>query len=329
MCDGGAARMTAPPYAPVVGQPPRVSVVTIFLDAAPFLRAAIESVVGQTMPCWELMLVDDGSSDGSSLIAQEYAARDPGRIRYLTHPGRRNSGMSASRNLGVRHAVGSLIAFLDADDVWMSDKLERLLPVVEAQPDAAVVAGPTRMWHGWTGRPDDGSRDRIRSVTAPADVLYQPPELLRRYLDHTALTPATCSALIRRTAFDHLGGFDERFRGLYEDQAFFLKVYAVLPVYVTSCCTDLYRQHVGSHSALAARAGRYSDAAPTRALADLSLWLALFLARRRLADAVVWIRLARLMMNIARHLGMTWLNRVAKGALAWWHRARVVGKAQG
>src|SRR5688572_12435956 len=102
---------------------PLVSIIIIFLNAADFLREAIESVLTQTYENWELLLVDDGSSDGSTAIASGYVTQYPEKLRSLEHPNHDNFGMSASRNLGIRHAKGQYIAFLDADDVWMSDKL--------------------------------------------------------------------------------------------------------------------------------------------------------------------------------------------------------------
>src|SRR5713226_10047705 len=93
-----------------------VSVIMIFLDEEKFIREAIESVFPQTYDNWELLLVDDGSTAGSTDIARRYAEQHPGKVRYLDHEGHRNRGMSASRNLGIRHARGDYIAFLDADD---------------------------------------------------------------------------------------------------------------------------------------------------------------------------------------------------------------------
>src|SRR3989442_388097 len=102
----------------------RVSVVIPFLNAEKFIQETIESVFAQTYPDWELLLVDDGSTDGSKTIAQHYAARFPDKVRYLTHNNHQNKGRSASRNLGFEHARGELIAFLDSDDVWLPRKLE-------------------------------------------------------------------------------------------------------------------------------------------------------------------------------------------------------------
>src|SRR3954451_25115181 len=83
--------------------PPRVSVVTPFLNAERFLAEAVDSVLAQTYTDWELLLVDDGSSDGSTEVARNYVGLNPARVRYLEHPGHMNRGTSASRNLGIRH----------------------------------------------------------------------------------------------------------------------------------------------------------------------------------------------------------------------------------
>ena len=92
---------------------PLVSVVMPFLDGIHFLPEAIDSVVTQTYPEWELLLVDDGSTDGSSALARDYARGRPDRIRYLEHAGHANRGKSTSRNLGIAQARGELLAFLD------------------------------------------------------------------------------------------------------------------------------------------------------------------------------------------------------------------------
>src|SRR5438128_12540181 len=97
---------------------PLVSAIIIFLNAEQFIQEAIESVFAQTYDNWELLLVDDGSTDGSTAIARSYLERHPRRVRYLEHSEHANRGMSASRNIGSRYARGEYIAFLDADDVW-------------------------------------------------------------------------------------------------------------------------------------------------------------------------------------------------------------------
>ncbi|HUG86498.1 MAG TPA: glycosyltransferase, partial [Euzebya sp.] len=96
---------------------PLVSVVVPFYNDGQFLEDAIDSVRAQAFEEWELLLVDDGSTDGSTRVARRAAADHSGRIRYLDHPGHANRGAPASRNRGIAMARGSYVAFLDADDV--------------------------------------------------------------------------------------------------------------------------------------------------------------------------------------------------------------------
>src|SRR5689334_12542250 len=133
---------------------PTVSVVMIFLNAEKFIREAIESIIAQEYRDWELMLVDDGSGDGSTLIARRYAEDHPGRIQYIDHEEHANRGMSASRNAGIRRSRGRYIAFLDADDVWLPQKLRRQVEILESHPDAVMVYGASRYWHSWSETPE-------------------------------------------------------------------------------------------------------------------------------------------------------------------------------
>ncbi len=112
-----------------------MSCVMIFLDGARFIDEAIRSVVAQGADvAWELVLVDDGSTDASTAIARRWAAADPARIRYVEHAGHANRGMSASRNAGVAAARGEHIGFLDCDDVWLPSALSHGLRVLPLTP---------------------------------------------------------------------------------------------------------------------------------------------------------------------------------------------------
>lgn len=229
---------------------PAVSVVVIFLDAARFLQEAIDSVLAQTWRDFELVLVDDGSSDGSGAIADAAAAADP-RVKVVRHPGGENRGMSASRNLGVAASSGELVAFLDADDVWLPSKLEEQVALMRAHPQVGMLYGRTLWWYGWTGRPEDEARDHVHEPLVPLDREIEPPTLFPSFLEDGRVPPYTCSVIVRREAFDRLGGFEERFRGLYEDQVFFAKVFLSERVYVADRCWDRYRQHDESACAVA------------------------------------------------------------------------------
>ena len=112
-----------------------------------YLREAIESVFAQrTAARWELLLVDDGSTDGSYEIACEFGRRWPEQVRVLTHGRRRNRGISASRNLALREARAPITAFLDSDDVWLEDRLESQLPILRENEQVAMVYAQAERW---------------------------------------------------------------------------------------------------------------------------------------------------------------------------------------
>ncbi|PZV27799.1 MAG: glycosyl transferase family 2 [Snowella sp.] len=239
-----------------INRNPLVSCIMIFFNAKKefFFEEAIESVFAQTYDNWELLLVDDGSTDSSTAIAKQYAQQYSDKVSYLEHEGHKNRGMSATRNLGIRHAKGAYIAFLDADDVWLRENLERQVTILSSQPDAGMVYGNTQYWYSWTGNPEDNQKefcDEVAEMTRQPNTLFRPPKLLILFLKNGDAIPCTCSLMIRRKLIEEINGFEESFRGLYEDQAFYAKVYLKAPVFVASECWSKYRQHPNSCCALA------------------------------------------------------------------------------
>jgi len=268
---------------------PLVSTILIFLNAAPFIEEAIQSVFAQRYDGWELLLVDDGSTDGSIAIAQRYAAQHPGNVRYLEHENHRNRGMSASRNLGINHAQGTYIAFLDADDVWLPHKLEEQVAILESQPEAAMIYGRTQIWHSWTGKPRDRDRDFFYALGVPADTLIRPPTLFLLLLENKAQTPTTCNMVVRRTVFEEIGGFEESFRGMYEDQAFCTKIFLKAPVFVADAYWARYRQHAESCGAVAGESVAYHAGR-----LPLLTWMETYLAGEGIdSDSEAWQALQR------------------------------------
>lgn len=279
---------------------PRVSAIVIFLDEERFLEEAIASVRAQSLRNWELLLVDDGSSDRSPEIARRHADADPAHVRYLHHPGRVNRGMSASRNLGLAESRGEFVAFLDADDVWLPARLERGVSLLEANPRAAMAYGRTLYWRNWA---HGAGKDWLQPHGFRAETTIDPPELLRMYLEGRAALPCMGSLTIRRQAAVDSGGFVDEFAGLYEDQAFLARFCLDHAVYVSDEQWDLYRQHPDSACATAAR----SEAAE-RARSRYHDWLAALLEARGLRETPLGAAAAR-----ARRSGNPrWTGRLRK-----------------
>ena len=236
--------------------PPRVSVICIFLNEERFLVEAVESVLAQDFADFELLLADDGSSDLSTEIARGYAAQD-GRVRYLEHEGHANRGMSATRNLGLAHAWGEYVGFIDADDRWRPGKLREQVAVLDARPEVGIVCGTVNYWSSW-----EGGEDRLVPTGRPSDGVSAPPATtLALYPFGAAGAPCPSDVLVRRSVIDAVGGFEEQFTGplqMYEDQAFFAKAYLATKVFFSSRTWLDYRLHAASCVAEVKRAGGYA-----------------------------------------------------------------------
>lgn len=241
---------------------PLVSSIIIFLNGEQFIEEAIASIFAQTYENWELLLVDDGSSDGSTAIAQKCARQHPNKVRYLEHEGHQNRGMSASRNLGIRHAKGDYIGFLDADDLWLSHKLEQQLESFNRYPEAAMVYGRTQIWYSWAGETSGKEQDHFYELGVRPNSLIQPPILFKQLLQNKYQTPTTCNALTRREVFEQVGQFEEAFRSMYEDQVFFSKVTLHKSIYVSKACWAKYRQHLQSCSVKSEKQNYYAARKP-------------------------------------------------------------------
>ena len=103
---------------------PEISIITPAYNAENYLCETIESVQKQSFEDWELIIVDDCSTDNTSVVANDYAKKDS-RIKVIKAP--KNGGVAAARNIGLENATGDYIAFVDSDDLWKADKLEKQL----------------------------------------------------------------------------------------------------------------------------------------------------------------------------------------------------------
>lgn len=264
-----------------------ISVTIPVFDGEAFLAEAIESVLAQTHTHWELLLVDDGSTDRSTAIARQYAADCPDKIFYLEHPGHANRGLTASRNFGVRHARGQFLAFLDADDVWLPHKLQQQLSLMHQFPEAGMVYGRSEYWFDWDRNNATAERNYIPEL-APGDRLYRPTTLLTSTHPFGACgSPCPSSFFLRRSAFDAVGGFEEYFglltSQLLEDCAFLAKIYLAMPVYVADACWDRYRRHDRAMWQVM-RSNHQEEAARK----DYFVWLRSYLRRHNVSDRNLW-----------------------------------------
>jgi glycosyltransferase involved in cell wall biosynthesis len=253
---------------------PRVSVITIFYNAAEFLGEAVASVLAQEYRDFELLLVNDGSTDTGGTIAQAFAEREPRRIRYLCHPGGENRGMSATRNLGIGHAQGELIAFIDADDRWRSNKLAEQTAIFDRFPEVDASCGTVNYWRGWAG----GEDELVPTGHVRNRPIGPPEAILALYPLGKAAAPCPSDLMVRRATTLALGGFEESFTGalqMYEDQAFLAKLYLGGTVFFDDRCWLDYRRHDASCVATVSREGRYDEVRH-----HFLEWLAAYLAQR-------------------------------------------------
>jgi glycosyltransferase involved in cell wall biosynthesis len=169
---------------------PLISVVIPVYNGEKTINETINSVLSQTFQDFELVIINDGSQDSTLEILSNI--QDP-RLKVFSYP---NAGLAASRNRGTSHAVGEYISFIDADDLWTSDKLEAQLKALQDNPEAAVA-------YSWTNYIDESSQFLRPGgyLTANGDVLAK--LLVVDFLENGS------NPLIRRQALIEVGGFDE------------------------------------------------------------------------------------------------------------------------
>ena len=196
--------------------PGLVSIITPSYNTAPFIGETIRSVLAQTYPQWELLIVDDCSTDQTDEAVGAFS--DP-RIRYFKNP--RNSGAAVSRNRALREARGEGIAFLDSDDVWYPEKLEKQVAFLESHPDIPLC-------HTLCNVIDRNSK--VVGVRQPLETIPKTGWIFERLLDHCWITIST--VMVRRDLFSEIGRFNEGepYGKLGEDHEFFLRVAKKHPI---------------------------------------------------------------------------------------------------
>ncbi|HEX7024733.1 MAG TPA: glycosyltransferase family A protein, partial [Gemmatimonadales bacterium] len=188
------------------GNPERVSCIVPVYNGSRFLLQALRSIAAQTWPHTEVIVIDDGSTDATPSLAE---AAGPG-VRWIRQE---NQGPASARNTGLGHATGSFVAFLDADDLWVPDKLERQLARFRERPELMICLAGMRNVRGT----DADSDDPLLDPSAWPAISFSP-----------------CTMLARRSGFDLVGPFNPDLRH-GEDTEWFVRMmmrkipYEVMP----------------------------------------------------------------------------------------------------
>ncbi len=207
--------------------PPAVTVIMPVYDRERFVHEAITSVLAQTFDDFELIVVDDGSTDGTAAVV---AAVDDPRLRYMVQPHR---GVAAAMNTGLRAARGGYVARLDSDDVWLPDLLATQVAVLEARPEIDVVYARGQ------GMEADGTPTTHVWGFGPR----WPGDALRSQL-HGDFT-CNITTVARRTCLERAGGFDESLTA-HEDWDLWLRVARHSSFAFTDRVLTRFRWHDGN-----------------------------------------------------------------------------------
>ena len=180
---------------------PLVSIITPAYNAEKYIGEAIESVFAQTYDNWELIIIDDGSTDGTKDIAEKYVILDK-RIKYYYQE---NQRMASARNKGINNSSGEYIAFLDADNIFSSDKLDIQVKFLEENPWCGLVYGKILHFYG-----EDKNRfykNKIEDKDASGDIFLL---LLKNNFINVL------SVLVRKEFFDKYGAFQQDWKACDE-----------------------------------------------------------------------------------------------------------------
>ncbi|MBW4452188.1 MAG: glycosyltransferase [Nostoc indistinguendum CM1-VF10] len=184
---------------------PTVSVIMPAYNASKYLHETITSVLSQTFDNFELLIVDDGSTDNSAEIAHKYGNEDS-RIKIFCQE---NKGVSVARNTGISLSSGKFIAFIDADDQWLPDKLACHINHLNMDENLGISFGKVEFINDDSNGTGKFSNSILNNLT-PLDFYYENP----------IITPS--NAVLRRDVLEQIGGFDKNLKGT-EDAELFLR----------------------------------------------------------------------------------------------------------
>lgn len=208
-----------------------ISVVIPAYNAVDTIVDALNSVVEQTSPVSEIIVVDDASTDNTVQAIEHWTAMHPGRVQLIRQA--KNTGPAGARNRGVHAASGTWIAFLDGDDAWLPDRIAHQSAVLEAHPDVALLCGTTV------------SNTLEKTIQEALDVSRVKPLEIADLVSHNPI--ATSTVLAKRDALLKAGLFDEQFRGP-EDYDLWLRMVVRFHCVLMEAPLAVYRVTPGSLS---------------------------------------------------------------------------------
>lgn len=239
-----------------------VSVIIPVYNAAPFLQCAVDSALLQPQ-VKEVVLVDDGSTDGSYAVAQRLQESHPDRVKLFAHPGRANRGPGATRNLGLEKACCPFVAFLDADDWYLPGYFQFDREAFDRDPNLGMVRHP--LGNGWN--PDDPEQQWFIDYTGKTkaharfhtrvDNLDSQDYFNQLYPMGQISSGIADTLTIRRSLIDKIGRFPER--DWAEDTTFHLKLAAVGTVAFANMDQPLAIRRIHADNLSRHKAGKLDD----------------------------------------------------------------------
>lgn len=199
---------------------PNISIIVPLYNKSTYISRALESILLQTYQNYEILVINDGSTDGGENIVKSYIIENPGKITLINQ---KNQGVSVARNTGIKHAQGELIAFLDADDEWDSEFLETIISLKEKYPCAGIYA--TAYY-----QQDEVSRKRILIQHKFSNKSSR--TILSSYFKAISLGPhpiMTSGVVVPRKILNKIGGF-ENGMPLGEDLLLWAKIALYYPI---------------------------------------------------------------------------------------------------
>lgn len=208
---------------------PLVSIIIPSYNSSKFLSETIDSVIAQSYGNWELIIVDDGSTDDTSHLVKRYL--NDVRIKYLYQE---NSGVSAARNYGYQNSKGDFVAFLDSDDVWLPESIEKKYTYLHEHADCGIVFGKMQII-------DQDSKLRKEILDA------REGHILKELLLWKTMLPSPSSILVRRSVIEIVGLFEEKL-STAADQDFYFRCSAKYKIGKVNSVCGYYRVHTSNMS---------------------------------------------------------------------------------